>query len=232
MQTESRRNANNRLLWALFFISLMIHALMLMQIADSYQHKSTSVLEFTLLDTTPPSVRAIPRPRVRYTEPVVNNVKTLQVREYKVPQFKMDPVESPVVDTIVEPINMPDTPHFSSPHIAAWAPPSKASTASSAPLMTRQEYMNMLRLKIEQHKQYPQSARIRQIQGRVIIRFIITKDGLVESVEVVNSAGNASLDRAALNAVRQAAPFPPLPANIFHTNDPIEIEIAIVFQLS
>lgn len=47
---------------------------------------------------------------------------------------------------------------------------------------------------------YPSSARAAGISGTVRIRFLIGKDGSVESATISSSSGNADLDQAALNA--------------------------------
>lgn len=47
---------------------------------------------------------------------------------------------------------------------------------------------------------YPSSARKAGIEGTVRIRFLVGKDGSVESASVSASSGNAELDQAALNA--------------------------------
>ena len=44
-----------------------------------------------------------------------------------------------------------------------------------------------------------------------LVKFTIHKDGAVSDVHVVESSGYSSYDLAALRAVQQAAPFPPLP---------------------
>ena len=51
---------------------------------------------------------------------------------------------------------------------------------------------------------YPQSARSRRQQGKVIVRVVISPTGLPSSIDVFQSSGVDSLDRAALDAVRRA----------------------------
>ncbi|HLO79166.1 MAG TPA: energy transducer TonB, partial [Magnetospirillum sp.] len=47
--------------------------------------------------------------------------------------------------------------------------------------------------------------------GLTRLRFILDQQGDLISVEVAESSGNSALDRAALAAVRRAAPFPQPP---------------------
>lgn len=73
-------------------------------------------------------------------------------------------------------------------------------------------YLEMVRLKIERHKKYPDTAKIRQIEGNVTVRFTITPKGSVYRVEIVKSSEHSILDTAALKAVNNADPFPKPPA--------------------
>jgi TonB family protein len=47
--------------------------------------------------------------------------------------------------------------------------------------------------------------------GDTVARFIIERDGTLGGLEALKNADHPSLDVAALNAIRYAAPFPPLP---------------------
>ncbi len=57
----------------------------------------------------------------------------------------------------------------------------------------------------------PRSAR-RGAQRDVHVSFVVTASGGLGSARITQSSGSAELDRAALAAVRKAAPFPPIPA--------------------
>ena len=48
------------------------------------------------------------------------------------------------------------------------------------------------------------------------LHFRIGRQGEVTGVEIVRASGHASFDLAALRAVRQASPLPPLPASYRH----------------
>ena len=90
-------------------------------------------------------------------------------------------------------------------------------------------YLMMVRSKIEQHKIYPRQASLRQIQGTVIIHFIITLEGIIKGVDVVQSSGSPVLDQAGLKAVKDASPFPRPPVEFFQTA--VSIKVPIVFEL-
>jgi protein TonB len=46
------------------------------------------------------------------------------------------------------------------------------------------------------------------IEGTAVVRFKLKPEGGVEAVELVDSSGSAILDKASLETVRAAAPFP------------------------
>ncbi|CAK0744820.1 periplasmic protein TonB [uncultured Gammaproteobacteria bacterium] len=49
------------------------------------------------------------------------------------------------------------------------------------------------------------------LHGTVSLRFVLAADGGLFNVEITASSGDEALDRAALTAMRAAAPFPPPP---------------------
>lgn len=91
-------------------------------------------------------------------------------------------------------------------------------------------YMEMIRLRIERFKKYPHLARTKHMEGMATLRFTITRGGKLKGSELVRSTRHKILDRAALEAVRDAAPFPPLPESI--SGGELTLEIAIVFELT
>jgi protein TonB len=72
-------------------------------------------------------------------------------------------------------------------------------------------YMRKLREKIESIWVYPPDAAAKNIWGDLKIRFTIKKDGTLGAVELVRTSGYHSLDEAALKALRDGAPYWPLP---------------------
>ncbi|HDS15409.1 MAG TPA: TonB family protein [Proteobacteria bacterium] len=75
-------------------------------------------------------------------------------------------------------------------------------------------YYLALKRKIELVWEYPFAARQAGVQGHLLIRFVINKNGSLAEVTVLRSSGVDLLDSEAVRAVRNAAPFPPLPARM------------------
>jgi protein TonB len=87
----------------------------------------------------------------------------------------------------------------------------------------------MVRNRIETKKQYPAKARKRQQEGYVKLFFIITYLGEIMDLRLIKSSRIKALDEAALEAVKNAAPFPVPPAHLF--NGEVKVKININFRL-
>ena len=74
-----------------------------------------------------------------------------------------------------------------------------------------QDYFNKIRQKIQANWVYPYEAGSRGIEGDLNIEFVIAKDGHLQYIQLRRSSKVALLDNAALNAVKLAQPFPPVP---------------------
>jgi protein TonB len=61
--------------------------------------------------------------------------------------------------------------------------------------------------RVEESKRYPASARVDRAEGKVVVKAVINEDGNLSEVEVFQSSGYPTLDKAAVETMRQAAPF-------------------------
>lgn len=61
--------------------------------------------------------------------------------------------------------------------------------------------------RIETLKQYPVTARLQRLEGRVVVRIVIQEDGDITSATIAKSSGHDQLDQAALETIRQASPL-------------------------
>jgi protein TonB len=228
MKSQSTKRSPNRLLYGLLGVSLLIHLVLFLHISKLYSSNAITYIELTLQDISKPITRSIPRPRHRSRPPdQPQEIKKLRVTKL-IPRLKpisIEPVEKDLPDSLLEGISMPDILDVPSSDISDWSPDQSAYDYTTA-----DSYLEMVRLRIERHKKYPHTARIRQIEGSVTVRFIIRPEGDIRSAEVVKTSGNRALDGAALTAVKDAAPFPKAPAHLF--KDEIPLELNIVFELT
>ena len=124
--------------------------------------------------------------------------------------------------------------------------PAVAETGADVPLSTMQEpaqaiarppppataapgresdYIGKLLGWLERFKDYPRAARLRRIEGQVMLELSIMADGQIASAMVVTGSGHAALDDAALDMVRRAAPVP-----VPH-DGPLALRVPIMFAL-
>jgi protein TonB len=86
-------------------------------------------------------------------------------------------------------------------------------------------YLEGWRRKVEEvgNLHYPEQASRLGIYGNLKLKVSINKDGELVNVSVLESSGQEMLDQAALQIVRLAAPFEPLPSSMRETTDILEI---------
>ena len=88
----------------------------------------------------------------------------------------------------------------------------KAATREASPIGSSISAVDPVLLqimrRIEEAKRYPRAARRMGIEGKTVVRFKLKPGGQVEAVEVAESSGSDILDKASVETVREAAPFP------------------------
>jgi len=82
-----------------------------------------------------------------------------------------------------------------------------------APELKNRAYMRMLRDRIESIWKYPKEAARRGLAGDLYIKFSIRKNGELDKIELVRTSGYRDLDEAAIQALKKAEPYWPLPEN-------------------
>ncbi len=87
-------------------------------------------------------------------------------------------------------------------------------------------YFSVVRNKVMQGWVIPENLIEDVYSLEAIVTFTIYADGHISDVQLEESSGNKYFDESVLRAVRKAAPFPPLPANIKKRS----IEIGIRFR--
>lgn len=92
----------------------------------------------------------------------------------------------------------------------------------------RENFLILVRRKIEQAKYYPRWARQKEVEGIVTVEFVISQEGKGGDIEIVESSGYKLLDKAALTTLKRASPFPKLPEGL---GERLKITIPIVYRL-
>lgn len=222
----------NRLLMGLLAASLVLH-LSVVYLADGWWTEPRKVLEFSLRDDSPPAIRAIPRPRPRNAVPVVRDAPPVAERHHQMPALDIETRTrlTPLSEEMENAPEIPDAPVIAGINPADWAGSENADgMAVSGGNSARETYFDRVRQKIESRKKYPESARTRQVEGRVTVGFTLDADGRAAGVRVVKSSGYTALDQAAMEAVQSASPFPAPPRGMIKS--PMPLEIVIAFTLT
>lgn len=86
------------------------------------------------------------------------------------------------------------------------------------------EHFTYIRDIITRNISYPFMARKMGWSGKVTVSFVITEDGSVRDVKIIESSGFDVLDRNALDTIRKVSPFPRPPVEA-------EVIVPIVYRL-
>ncbi len=123
---------------------------------------------------------------------------------------------------------------------AQYRPPTETPAAIPAPLpgpevadrfagqgRQRNDYLTRVYRHLEPYRARTRAAMSPNLRGRVVTRVTLARDGGVLEVSVASSSGRAALDAAEIAAIRQGAPFPPLPANM--PGDPVILVLRMTY---
>jgi len=80
------------------------------------------------------------------------------------------------------------------------------------------------------HQRYPRVALLRQWQGTSVLQLELAADGRLLWVRVLSSSGHDTLDRQALDMVREAIPLPTMPAAL--AGRPLTVDVPVVFRIT
>ncbi|TQV61930.1 MAG: energy transducer TonB, partial [Halothiobacillaceae bacterium] len=163
----------------------------------------------------PPEPVAKPRPEPRVAPAKPHPAKPVPKPVEPVPAVPLPPAEPPM-------------PPAETTAPAAPPPPPRSVMPAVDPGLEA-AYRDRVRQAVDAHKVYPRLARRMGEEGRVVLAFALEADGRLIGVRVLESSGSELLDEAALEAVREAAPFPPFPDGITRTR--WEFTLPLAFAL-
>lgn len=81
-----------------------------------------------------------------------------------------------------------------------------------------------IRDRILKNVSYPDTARRKGWEGKVVLSFVIMANGSVKAFKIIQSSGFTVLDKSAIETVRDTAPFPRPPGEA-------QLVIPITYQL-
>lgn len=223
----------HRLMHMMTAISLAVHLLMFIHIPGLIRSETISYIELSLQDIPKPFNKSIPEPVIKAGKPKNKVIKKTVIQKKTIPVKKNISLKMKSPDLPVEKKRKPDVPE-NEKHKVSDLKLTKSHdptvSNSNKQSVSPADYFDMLRHKIEQNKKYPKRAKRRHIEGRVKIQFVVTNEGLIKFLKIVKRAKDRDLNKAALNAVRNAAPFPRPPSDLLE--DALHMEITLVFELT
>lgn len=197
-------------------------------------------------------VPAIAKPEVitkpQITQPL-NVIKKITepkpaVKKQEKKERKLKPVikPAPVKEAVVQPLVNDAIPAKIQPDLNQ--PLRKADQSDSAKSRTpvnttskanyineKNRYLSQLQHWLAKHKRYPAIARRRNLEGKVVVRFTIDKQGQLLSHLIVQPSVHNSLNKAAINMLKSAAPMPKVPLALIENNEQFEYTIPVDFNL-
>ena len=118
--------------------------------------------------------------------------------------------DPPSTATSVEPLGAENRPREIIAPVTAPAPQVAAIEPAPPAVPARRDYgwlSETISRRVEELKRYPAEARLARAEGRVVIKAVLRADGSVDDVEIFQSSGYRTLDQAALELIKRAAPF-------------------------
>lgn len=97
------------------------------------------------------------------------------------------------------------------------------------PKESLEAFLREVRRRIEKNKFYPREAREAGFEGTVLIAFEVLESGEVAEIRVVKSSGYTILDRAGVETIMRASPFPRLDRYTWRKR--LRIEVPITFRM-
>lgn len=90
-------------------------------------------------------------------------------------------------------------------------------------------YAGILKGWLQKNMHYPRAARLAGQEGRVVVRFVIDRDGNVQSVKLESGSGFPLLDREAKEMIERGNPFPAMPEEM--AGGELEVRVPVSFHV-
>lgn len=221
-----RRQRERRLLLGGLALSVAVHAVVILTVSvppldwtfraesrapEAIQLAVLQAVELAPARPAPPleSAREEALPVVASVSPASTEPDIPAVRTPAIPTLSVEPVRST---------------------ITMESQPAPVAAALADDSVERGRYEQEIARWVERQRNYPLAARQRRLEGTAIVRIQVDGDGALLDARLVRDTGHAVLDRAALDMIHRAAPYPSVPRSL--TSAPVEVLVPIQFTLS
>ena len=211
----------DRSLWIALAISLALHAALLATGLFSWETHAPKVVSsiqvrLNTIAIAPPETAISPSesPTVEETIATIEQPATIP------PAVDLEPASLPVeaAPSANSQFRVPLDPESIRSFVSAGE--ARDPTAFDSLSSVEEQYRRQWHQRVQRIGQlnYPTNASRLKLSGQLTLRVAINTDGSLASVGVAQSSGHDELDFAALDIVRQSAPFDPLPTNLPRTD--------------
>lgn len=191
-----------------FLFSFLIHAALFIQFSDTAMSKSQAQapvydtrVSLNLLKPVKQEIQKEINPKP------VKKIKPVKKKKKLIKKVKKQPVVQQAVATQV-------------------AKEVKRDNKKELSRQLRQSYLDHVLTHIEGHKYYPHAARLRNIEGSIVVSFVLQKDGSISKLSA--NGRSILLRRAAKGSVNKALPLPACPKDVAC---PIQVSYAMQFKI-
>ena len=222
------------MLSALFHIGLVV-IVTLLSMAFSSRRFEPQVYHVGLVDllrSEPKVVREKPAPKKASPPKAVVKKRPVRPRDKPPSPTAVIPPLKKSKEKPEEKRVTPDEPEAVSPsqsetRAAIPSPEVKMEAGVDLPNFGFPYYLDLIQRKIGRHWAPPP---LKSTDGlsEVVVVFVLYPDGQIKNIVIEKKSGNAFFDQAALRAVYQANPLPPLPQGIFDKSLKVHFNFSIV----
>lgn len=101
----------------------------------------------------------------------------------------------------------------------------KKVVSSNSRNIIENRYLQKIRMVIEENKIYPKRAKRLKQEGKVLVSFVISKNGSIQDINLINESRFKRLNKAALELLEKISRFEPIPEELDKENWAIELPI-------
>ncbi|MBW2039261.1 MAG: energy transducer TonB [Deltaproteobacteria bacterium] len=212
-------NRNNRAIRLFLLFSIALHAFIIFSFTDVFTaNRHERRIEVDLREIKEEGSPKVPlRPkRIKQVTHNLDPIKEIVHQKVKYRQYPKSIVE-PIKETRYRPTPLASMTNLFPKHYGG----------KVDPLLY---YQRLIKQKIEENKRYPLFARDEGIEGLVWLKFVILRNGRLKDIKVVKSSPHQILDKAAIESIKKANPFPPFPEEIRERS--LTMNICLCFELT
>jgi TonB family protein len=238
--TTSPKNASKLLRW-LILVSLIIHIPIYLHVNGLLTTEVLHYIDLTVRRGEDSSSRKIMRPppiikdENKSGKAIPDMATPIQVPERNNSYIEGDtPISEHISNAGVVPLPGINKMNLTSeiddstlPSIGSSAGLSSVGLGTDGGALTREQYIEMVRRKVERMNQFPDEQK--RTSGVVTVQFLINLDGTIDDLQIWVPSPIEAFNQHALKAVRDSAPFMKPPPSLY--SNPVPVKFNVFYNL-